>query len=272
MLTAVCSPRSCSQRVSSKIICCCLLWKYFSLFSVVWNLHQVWLVYYYVTLALRENILKVWWNFDSIMSFLLWSSHRFRPTVRQLSSGGSITTISRLKFLFFDSFFFFSILFHFNQCRWLWSSFCCFGLPPTWFCTKNLCSISGWRKVAWCKSLLVSFRSRLFKKIFQLLFQRYLQNSYQKRRTYVRRSLGKAQQFDVDSTETLVEKPTDLKLLIPINYLLWVLFRWYLFLRLLWCWSVTLNLGISGSFIWATSCLQLQRAGRCLWQPRVLAC
>lgn len=42
-----------------------------------------------------------------------------------------------------------------------------------------------------------------------------LQNNYQKARHYVRRSLGKAQDIDVASSETIREKPTNLKLLVP---------------------------------------------------------
>jgi len=37
------------------------------------------------------------------------------------------------------------------------------------------------------------------------------QNIYQKRRLYVRKTLGKARAIDVESSETLVEKPTDLQ-------------------------------------------------------------
>jgi hypothetical protein len=49
----------------------------------------------------------------------------------------------------------------------------------------------------------------------------YMQNAYQKKRLYVRKTLGKAKAIDVDSSETLVEKPTDLKLLIPLLYALY---------------------------------------------------
>lgn len=39
----------------------------------------------------------------------------------------------------------------------------------------------------------------------------FLTNRYQSKRAYVRKSLGKAKEIDVDHSETLVEKPTDLK-------------------------------------------------------------
>ena len=44
---------------------------------------------------------------------------------------------------------------------------------------------------------------------------------YQSKRSYVRKTLGKAKSFDVDATETLVEKPTDLQWLVPILYALY---------------------------------------------------
>ena len=49
-----------------------------------------------------------------------------------------------------------------------------------------------------------------------------LQNHYQKSRHYVRRSLGKAKDIDVVSTETIREKPTNLKVLVPVLYLTYV--------------------------------------------------
>jgi len=55
----------------------------------------------------------------------------------------------------------------------------------------------------------------------------FFQNSYQSKRLYVRRALGKASQIDVDASETLIEKPTDLKILIPLLFLLYV-FQLYL--------------------------------------------
>jgi len=66
------------------------------------------------------------------------------------------------------------------------------------------------------------FRTELL--VFAVLqgFLMVLQNSYQARRSYVRKTLGKAQQIDVDSSETIVEKPTDLKILIPLLFLLYV--------------------------------------------------
>jgi hypothetical protein len=48
-----------------------------------------------------------------------------------------------------------------------------------------------------------------------------LQNQYQDRRHYVRTSLGKAKETDLTNTETLVEKPVDLKVLVPILFVLY---------------------------------------------------
>ena len=49
-----------------------------------------------------------------------------------------------------------------------------------------------------------------------------LQSFYQRRRHYVRTSLGKAKDIDLADTETLVEKPTDLAILVPLLFLTYV--------------------------------------------------
>jgi hypothetical protein len=53
------------------------------------------------------------------------------------------------------------------------------------------------------------------------------QNNYQKKRLYVRKTLGKAKAIDVDSSETLVEKPTDLSVLIPMLFALYAIELWF---------------------------------------------
>lgn len=58
---------------------------------------------------------------------------------------------------------------------------------------------------------------------FVMLFQ----NNYQKKRLYTRKALGKAKAIDVDSTETLQEKPSDLKILIPMLFLLYAMEFWF---------------------------------------------
>jgi hypothetical protein len=64
------------------------------------------------------------------------------------------------------------------------------------------------------------------------------QNNYQKRRLYVRKTLGKAKAIDVESSETLVEKPTDLKALIPMLFLLYAIELWFGASFLMHCWRV----------------------------------
>ncbi|CEO95353.1 Transmembrane protein 120 like protein [Plasmodiophora brassicae] len=49
------------------------------------------------------------------------------------------------------------------------------------------------------------------------------QTQYQKSRHYVRMSLGKAGELDVPSSETLVEKPTNLTILVPLLYITYAL-------------------------------------------------
>lgn len=53
------------------------------------------------------------------------------------------------------------------------------------------------------------------------------QNNYQKKRLYVRKTLGKAKAIDTDSGETLVEKPTDLAVLIPMLFSLYAIELWF---------------------------------------------
>ena len=53
------------------------------------------------------------------------------------------------------------------------------------------------------------------------------QNNYQKKRLYVRKTLGKAKAIDTDSGETLVEKPTDLAVLIPMLFSLYTIELWF---------------------------------------------
>lgn len=122
-------------------------------------LHQLWMIYYYASSALRENILaangssiKGWWLYHHYISMisaviiLLWpvceSSQKFMPTL--------------LYFLAFQG---------------------------------------------------------------VILF---FQNSYQKKRHYVARCLGKAKDVDMSSTETISEKPVDLKMLVPALFLVYV--------------------------------------------------
>ena len=138
---------------------------------VLFQLHQLWLLYYYFTLSLRENILyangssmKSWWLYHHYLSIaltlplLLWPddfiSHRYRRLML-------------------------------------------FGV------------IQG--AVMLCQYL------------------------YQSKRSYVRKTLGKAKSIDVDATETIVEKPTDLKWLVPLLYALYC-YEWYIGCDVLYGW------------------------------------
>jgi len=49
-----------------------------------------------------------------------------------------------------------------------------------------------------------------------------VQNWYQAQRAYVRKALEKQKAIDVNSSETLVEKPTNLILLIPLLFLVYI--------------------------------------------------
>jgi hypothetical protein len=67
-----------------------------------------------------------------------------------------------------------------------------------------------------------------FASYFEILqgFVLFMQNAYQDRRHYVRTSLGKTKDTDLTNTETLVEKPVDLKILVPILIVLYLTEIW----------------------------------------------
>ena len=120
--------------------------------ELILKIHQLWLLYYYLTLSIRENLVLA--NGSDILHW--WIYHHYLSML-----------VSLLMLLFPNDY----IMGH-RLWEMLW-----FGL------------LQGG----------------------VMLFQ----NSYQKKRLYVRKTLGKAKSIDVDSTETLVEKPTDLSILIP---------------------------------------------------------
>ncbi len=122
--------------------------------TVLYQIHQIWLIYYYMTLALRENILQA--NGSSIKNW--WIYHHY------------ISIFIGVIML----------------------------LYPHPLIDRH---ITYFLYFAFVQGLVMFF-----------------QNLYQSKRIYVRKSLGKAKAIDVDSTETLVEKPMDLKWLVPMLY------------------------------------------------------
>jgi len=125
----------------------------------LFTLHQAWLLYYYMSLALRENILQV--NGSNIMNW--WIYHHYITMLISflmmcLPDGGIVST--KLEAFF------------------------------------TLCLAQG---------IVMA-----------------VQNSYQSKRLYVRKTLGKASYIDVDASETLVEKPSDLKVLVPMLFIVYV--------------------------------------------------
>jgi len=124
----------------------------------LFTLHQTWLIYYYTSLALRENILQL--NGSNIKAW--WIYHHY---------------ISSL-----------------------------------------MCLIL----VAWpVEAVLATTRIFLLFGLFQGLIM-FVQSRYQENRHYVRRSLEKAKPSEVYASETLIEKPTDLKILVPLLYTLYI--------------------------------------------------
>jgi len=145
--------------------------------------HQLWLLYYYTTLSLRENILLAngsdilhWWIYHHYISMFLSALMLLWPSAYMLHA-------RRLELLVF-------------------------GL---------------------LQGLIMLF-----------------QNNYQKRRLYVRKTLGKAKAIDVESSETLVEKPTDLQALIPMLFVLYAIELWFGAPALLYCWQ-------AGTAFWSSS-------------------
>jgi len=156
------------------------IWRSPLLFTV----HQGWLLYYYTTLALRENILQV--NGSQILDW--WIYHHY------ISMTVCALMMNLTGFEAGDDFF------H--------------------------------RKA----TLFLAFAAGQGVVMF-------VQNKYQAKRSYVRASLGKAQQHDPTSGETLMEKPSDLKLLVPLLFLVYALelylgvdlaIYWYLSAKRLW--------------------------------------
>ena len=125
---------------------------------VLFQLHQLWLLYYYFTLSLRENILYA--NGSSMKSW--WIHHHYISIV-----------ISLLLLLY----------------------------PAQFLAERHT-------------------RLMLFGLVQGGVMT--LQYLYQSKRSYVRKSLGKAKAIDVDATETIVEKPTDLWWLVPVLYALYL--------------------------------------------------
>lgn len=154
-----------------------ILWPLLQLFfpalpDFFFKLHQLWLMYYYNTLSLRENILQA--NGSNIQSW--WIIHHYISIV-----------ISVVMLLY----------------------------PSDWL------KIDRKNEFLWFG---------LLQGVIMLI-----QNRYQQRRSYVRKTLGKATQVDVDTSETLVEKPTDLKILIPLLYALY-LYEVLFGVRCFWQW------------------------------------
>jgi hypothetical protein len=142
----------------SKVILSSSNWSYW-----FFQIHSCWLVYYYCSSSLRENIL--YWNGSSMKSW--WIIHHY------ISIGMTLMMMSLSEQIIAE------------KLRWF-----------DWF---------G----------LVQGAIMLF------------QNMYQKKRNYVRRTLGKAVLTDVYSTETLAEKPTDLIWLVPMLYGLYITEFWF---------------------------------------------
>ncbi len=125
----------------------------------IWKIHQMWLLYYYMTLALRENILLI--NGSNIKSW--WLYHHYISIL--------ITMV-----------------------------------------------LIGWPDQD-------IYNDESIKVNYFLLMQglvMFMQHKYQKKRKYVRVSMGKAKKEDLDSTETLEEKPNDLKLLVPLLFIIYL--------------------------------------------------
>ena len=121
----------------------------------IFTLHQIWLSYYYMTLALRENVLKI--NGSHIKSW--WIYHHYISII---------------------------------------ATFVVIGWPDQDIYVNE------------------SIKLNYFLLLQGLVM--FMQHRYQKRRKYARVSIGKAKQNDLDSSETLEEKPSDLKMLVPLLF------------------------------------------------------
>lgn len=132
--------------------------------NLLLKVHQLWLLYYYLTLSLRENILLA--NGSDILHW--WIYHHYVSML-----------ISTMLLLF----------------------------PNEYLVSQRLIELLTFGALQGCVMMF--------------------QNNYQKKRLYTRKALGKAKAIDVESTETLVEKPTDLKILIPMLFILYFCELWF---------------------------------------------
>jgi hypothetical protein len=143
-------------------------WRTSALIRLISVAHQVWLLYFYVSLSIRENILQV--NGSNIQDW--WIYHHY------------LSMCLTALFLLF----------------------------PDGLVLRRIFYVSNWLLLWQAGTMIV-------------------QNNYQDRRHYVRTALGKATDIDPSTSETLVEKPTDLKLLLPflfVTYFLQLAFSMWL--------------------------------------------
>uniref|UniRef100_A0A6A7G6G1 Transmembrane protein 120 homolog n=1 Tax=Hirondellea gigas TaxID=1518452 RepID=A0A6A7G6G1_9CRUS len=124
------------------------------------TLHYLWMLYYYASLALRENILNV--------------------------NGSQI------------------------QCWWIYHHYISILIAGITMSIPD--------------EMMVSIMHNGVLKFFVLQgVVMFLQNWYQSRRQYARVATGKASSIDIAASETLVENPSNLFLLVPLLYLTYVL-------------------------------------------------
>eukprot|EP00823_Brevimastigomonas_motovehiculus_P009254 TRINITY_DN8922_c0_g1_i1.p1 TRINITY_DN8922_c0_g1~~TRINITY_DN8922_c0_g1_i1.p1 ORF type:complete len:377 (+),score=44.18 TRINITY_DN8922_c0_g1_i1:73-1203(+) len=123
---------------------------------LLFTLHQVWLLYYYISLSIRSNILQA--NGSQIFSW--WIFHHY--------------------------------------------------------ITMVICVVLLAAPFDHALHQEIIFSAEVFA-LWQGLVM-IITNEYTRKRLYVRQSLGKASIMDVESPETIVEKPTNLKILLPLLF------------------------------------------------------
>jgi hypothetical protein len=120
--------------------------------------------------------------------------------------------------------------------RWIYHHFLSMGIA-TLMLTLQL---DAWDAASSSASLSSALQTKFVRFFGFCIFQgavMLVQMWYQTNRNYVRKSVGKAKQIDVDAAETIVEKPTDLKILVPLLFAVYIA-ELYLGIDLLYFWWV----------------------------------
>lgn len=168
--------------------------------ELVMKTHQLWMLYYYLTLSLRENFLLA--NGSAILHWVRGAETGNWALGIGNNLASSMLILVCASFLTSPPF------------QWVYHHYLSMLISAMMLLFPNTYVLDA-RLVEMLVFGLIQGLVMLF------------QNNYQKKRLYTRKALGKAKAIDVDSTETLLEKPTDLSILVPMLFLLYAIELWF---------------------------------------------